>query len=745
MPLPTATWLSGPYTPNGTATRFPFQFVALSPDEVRVYVVDSNGVETDLSNYAVDGILDTSGGAAVFTTAPDYPGQLLYVQADPTFTQPQDFQNQGEFNPTELNTGLDRAALRDIYLLARDSVTRAGLNSLNARVVALEGGTVVGSPLPGGGGMGGPVSWQSITGKPSEFNPAPHAHTQTDIGGLANSFAAKADLDLENVDNADFLAKAQEAGVTGGGGGGTLPPSLSQFCAVGQPLDGGGTNYVNNDIAFAAAEASAETAIYLPLGVFRTTRTEGQLTKRYVGVGKIKAGLDGTPTTWDGAIRPPRFSFAKDLPTLSSVQGKAGWFDGDQRFGNGGSWHILGAAIRTYNVNQRYFEAALIPEHAWFDVGSGHSGLSSRLQNQVNAGATSMTLWADAANFLNGKQFVFCVDQDGDAVGGQVYTVSAPPVGSVVNFTPAATQTIPAGYAVRVGKRTWNGRNYRFIRALEGAGGDVYGDIVRLTQAYQPWAGQKHWVNSGTVGAYGGDMNFLAGSSGSYGTGWEFQYIDQGNDVSVQGHVDSFKRDNDTGSRGAVWLAYNVQSSGLKPIDAVMTVNGKARTVLDTTGADLSTFLSAGDNYNIAINMALGHRIAFNSRRLPGTRSADPNGYYYGPFFGSTPGDMFLDAGTDGTGDYIEMWYNRAAPNNARFRLRPNGAFFNVGLKSSTFISAGTDLILGEALAPNFDGALSWGPGTGNFIRFNKATSQFDFYVNFSKIASIAAGGTITP
>jgi hypothetical protein len=50
----------------------------------------------------------------------------------------------------------------------------------------------VGNP-PGSGGEGGSVAWADITGKPTTFTPATHAHAQADVTGLTAALAAKAD------------------------------------------------------------------------------------------------------------------------------------------------------------------------------------------------------------------------------------------------------------------------------------------------------------------------------------------------------------------------------------------------------------------------------------------------------------------------------------------------------------------------------------------------------------------------
>lgn len=726
MPFVNQTIHAGPYTANGSANVFPFNFLALSKEEVRVFVVTAQGVETTISGYEVQGIGRSQGGSVVFPNAPNYPGQLLYIEANPKWSQETDFENQDAYNPSDMNRALDRAAMRDLYLLTRTNIIYGAIDRINAELgLGNTGGN-------GGGQTGGGVNWSSIVGKPSSFPPAPHTHAMSDIVGLTDSFQATAERDLSNVSEQDFQLAAIRAGIGGGGGGGGAGVSLASFGA----LDGGGVNSAVNDAAFAAAEASAYSEIWIPDGLYRTTRHMGELTKHYVGRGRILPSVDGQPAVAAPEVLPANFSFMRVKPDLWPVQGRGGWFRGDQRFTDGGEWRVIGYGVRE-DVNARYFESAAIPHHAWMEVGSGHSGLTSRLAVPAQAGQNNVTLWAPATAFPVGKKFKFASAMD--ELTGQEYTITAPPNGNTITFAPALDQAYPAGAIVATGKRTWNGHTYVRVDALQSGGGDVYGHIVRLRQNYQPTPGQKHWVNTGTVGQYGGDVYFGPGSSGAYATGWESQYHDDGNDVSVAAQVDSFARQNDTGAGGAMWIGILLQSSGPKPIDAGYVMNGPVRTVLDTSGADLSSFMTPGDQAQCAINMAQGHRIYFNSRRLAGSRTADPNGHYYGPMFGSTLGDYYLGSGVDSVSEYIEMAFNRAAPNNGRFRLRPNGGFFNVPLKTTKYFAAGEDIIVGETsyATPGGTASLAFGASTGNGIRFNRVSNKFEFLKNYAVVFEI--------
>lgn len=72
-----------------------------------------------------------------------------------------------------------------------------------------------------GGGTGGPVTWNQVTQKPSAFTPVAHSHTQSDVSGLTEALAGKADATHTH----DYPVKSVN-GMTGDvvirtGGGGT--------------------------------------------------------------------------------------------------------------------------------------------------------------------------------------------------------------------------------------------------------------------------------------------------------------------------------------------------------------------------------------------------------------------------------------------------------------------------------------------------------------------------------------------
>lgn len=159
MPFSSTAIQTDPYTPNGATAVFPFFFLALSEDEIQVVLVASDGTETLLtSGFDVVGIGNPDGGYVEFTVPPAYIGQQLIIRAAPTYAQLMDFENQGPYNPREVNKALDR--LHQIAIQLRDY-----------------GGLGTG----GGSGSVGTVTWASVQNKPLTFTPSAHTHAAADI------------------------------------------------------------------------------------------------------------------------------------------------------------------------------------------------------------------------------------------------------------------------------------------------------------------------------------------------------------------------------------------------------------------------------------------------------------------------------------------------------------------------------------------------------------------------------------
>jgi len=181
MPFSNTVLSSGPYTPNGVTTNFPYFFLALTDDEVQVVLTDADGVETILTTgFDITDIGTPEGGLVVFTVAPSFDGRTLTIRAVPSFAQETDFNNQGSYNPREMNKALDRAAQRAIYL--RDLFATGG----------------------GGEGSVGTVTWASVQGKPTTFTPATHTHAGEDITTGSVAAARIANLDASKIATGAF-------------------------------------------------------------------------------------------------------------------------------------------------------------------------------------------------------------------------------------------------------------------------------------------------------------------------------------------------------------------------------------------------------------------------------------------------------------------------------------------------------------------------------------------------------------
>lgn len=686
------------YTVGSTPdASFDFQGVYWEAADILVY---QDGVLVDAGAYTVVGLyeqdgLDVSGaygGGTVTLTTPVSNCEIT-IDRQVQLTRLTDFSSSAPLSIASLNSDLDKTVARD--------------QDLEARVEVLERGG-------GGGGGGGTASWSTLTGKPASVtalaatsgsaNKLPY-FTSSSAMALADLSAYSRTL-LALSSKADWQTALDIGG--GGGGGGSAPPPLSFFGTI----DDGGVATTANDAAITAAEASTYDRVWLPEGVYATTKTKSALTKSYTGPGIFL--LSG------GVALPGAFSQITTAPTLWPVQGATGWFRGDQKFAEG-EYKIIGPGTRQ-RTDARYFESAFIPHHNWLDIYDGGSGVLCRLAVTASTASNQVTVDSVASGDILGKTIAFAATPDGAPIETRTVTAVA---GNVLTLSANPGANHPAGTIVYTSRRTWGGHTY--VRVNHYADGDGYGHIARINMYGTAKGGQTHVFETGTGGQYGGDINFQAGSSGRYATGWESYYADQGNDVAVIAQVDTFVRDNETGARGAMWLGTLFKSEGSKPADAAHVVKGKWRVGLDTTGADLTNFATAGDNKNVAINMALGQKIYLNSSQSTGGRTGSTA---YGNFMGNVLGDMVFEGGNDISGDYIQWEFKRSSPNNGRIRLRPTSFNVNVQANFSAAVNVGTDVYLGAL------GKVEFGFASGNYLLmvgtdlyFHKAAGTFHLIV----------------
>lgn len=113
MTVITTNAFSGPFSPNGSTTAFPFDFRAMSASELIVARSTASGIVPIIGGYTVS--LTSTGGTVTFSSAPS-AGDPIYILSNPSFLQQANFVNQGSWSPTAIDNVNDLAAARDIYL-----------------------------------------------------------------------------------------------------------------------------------------------------------------------------------------------------------------------------------------------------------------------------------------------------------------------------------------------------------------------------------------------------------------------------------------------------------------------------------------------------------------------------------------------------------------------------------------------------------------------------------------------------
>lgn len=137
----------------------------------------------------------------------------------------------------------------------------------------------------------------------------------------------------------------------------------------------------------------------------------------------------------------------------------------------------------------------------------------------------------------------------------------------------------------QVGGRTGVAAQYMNVGTSATAQGDTYGTFINgFVQGTK--AGSTHFLaNPAVLGMAG---QFFSFSDGTYQEVDEFTHDDggfgsTGYDVAVSSTVRNFNRTNNTGAKGAWWLAFRLQTGGTKPVDVALQTVGLWNNVIDTT------------------------------------------------------------------------------------------------------------------------------------------------------------------
>jgi hypothetical protein len=138
------------YTGNGVASSFDYTFQIFADSDLQVYVLDTDGVQTELvlaTDFTVSGAGDPDGGSITLTAGALTVGYELVILREVPLTQEVDLRNQGAYYPETVETMGDRLMMGIQQLAERlgrsliKAVTGGTIDAGGARI------TNVGAPF----------------------------------------------------------------------------------------------------------------------------------------------------------------------------------------------------------------------------------------------------------------------------------------------------------------------------------------------------------------------------------------------------------------------------------------------------------------------------------------------------------------------------------------------------------------------------------------------------------------------
>lgn len=132
----TSTTSSVSYYGDGVADAFPTVFRFLDPAHLVVSV--DGATLSEGSDYTVSGAGDDAGGTVTLLAGPLDVESLIEIKRTLPLTQPTSFRAQGDFSPRVHEDALDRLAMQVQQVAREASGDLPWVNSLYARVSALE-------------------------------------------------------------------------------------------------------------------------------------------------------------------------------------------------------------------------------------------------------------------------------------------------------------------------------------------------------------------------------------------------------------------------------------------------------------------------------------------------------------------------------------------------------------------------------------------------------------------------------
>jgi len=411
----------------------------------------------------------------------------------------------------------------------------------------------------------------------------------------------------------------QPAGTAGTGAGSVLIPDLVT-------LGGVGDGVTNCDAAFTAAEAHASRRIWVPPGTFYTTKTN--LTKRYLGAGKVKVNTNPNDVYDDVAfVRtriPPSLYHGGDTGRMHNSWTQIGT-PANANIRNGWAVTVHADGGQT----NAYFDAAVTPYHVIVDNYAGHPGKSAVLNLAANDGAMSVQVQSPGVEVVVGAKVRMW---GSDTIGYSDYTVTSVTAAGGSNANIGLNRAVyggpyPAIYAyLTISDRTMSAAYY--TEYAHRGGGDAYVHTAQMvvSHKYNINAGQTYFMNTATGGLFGGALH--GDGAGVFLTAYEVQYTQNPDyNIAVIHEPIAFDRDRDDGAHDGRWFG-NLFKSPRMACDGAWVLDGNWKVGLDTVkGFHLR---DGAEQPFAAVNMGADQRHYYNS-----VATQSNFGYYYnGNFFG---------------------------------------------------------------------------------------------------------------
>lgn len=292
MTVPATPRRAGPYDGNGVTTSFTFSFKVFAKEDIGVYLVDVDGLETELvldSDYSVtlNGDQDaTPGGSITYPLSGDplASGETLSVIGTLEYEQTLDLLGGGNFNPRNVEDAFDRVVIQ-IQQLAEETG-----RALRAPV-SFDGDATLPSPE-----AGKVIGWDDTATALRNIDPATlasivaYAAWDTDVfngTGAQTAFVLSADPGSVHNCDVSISGVAQTPGVDFTVSGTTLT-----FTSA--PPAGTGNVVVRFGQALPAGTANAQDVTFEPSGTGATDRSAQSKLREWVSVTDFGAVGDGT-------------------------------------------------------------------------------------------------------------------------------------------------------------------------------------------------------------------------------------------------------------------------------------------------------------------------------------------------------------------------------------------------------------------------------------------------------------------